>query len=160
GAEARGGVVLDVGMEPRVEEHATAGVLDQEYRNGHAQAAVLAGEEQAERTAEPAAGERMEPHQFFWTVGRTSTSCPSTCGGRVASHRSARAMSWASSWRPRAACCARAPGVPANTSANSVSTQPGDIAATRIGLWRARSSWRRPSVMARTANFVPAYTAP
>ena len=31
-------------------------------------------------------------------------------------------------------------------------------ALTRIGLWRARSSWRSPSVSARTANFVAAYT--
>src|SRR5213592_1728544 len=79
------------------------------------------------------------------------------CGGRVRTHTIASATSRGSRILKRLSSAACAPGVPVKTSANSVNTCPGETAVTRIGLLRARSSWRSASVRARTANLVAAY---
>jgi GrpB-like predicted nucleotidyltransferase (UPF0157 family) len=64
-AQATVRIALHVGMQARVEEDATLRVVDQERRHRQAELPVLAGEEEAERPGEPAAGERVKPHAAF-----------------------------------------------------------------------------------------------
>lgn len=62
-AETPDGVCPRGGMHAAVEEHETAGVIDQIGGDRHAQLARLADEEVARRPGQPAAGEGEEAHR-------------------------------------------------------------------------------------------------